>query len=151
YDFTAKKITYTLENKSDKAMPLYIVLDSCVTGFQSERNEWAKVPLDKNAQQTFAQDGGNVSTWYAGRAKFTLTGGTKVWGPWLGKYQVWEAALPPHEKRTITLEVGLTDDAEATKLGEVTGVKPGLSTPLTLETPMDYQVFQRQTKLQGNI
>jgi hypothetical protein len=74
-----------------------------------------------------------------------------VWGPWLGKYQVWEAALPPNEKRTVTLEAGLTDAAEATKLGEITGVKPALSTPLLLESPMDYQVFQRQTKLQGTI
>ena len=78
-----------------------------------------------------------------------MTGGSKVWGPWVGKYQVWEASLAPKEKRVITIEMGLTDPSEANKVAAITGNKPILATDLTLFSPLDYQVFQRRTKQLG--
>ncbi len=146
YDFGPNKMTWTVENRSDQWFPLFIVMDTTVTAVRNDKDEWAKSP---------AHSGNGLdpkwatTTWYAGRAKMKITGGSKVWGPWEQKYQVWEATLAAKEKRVITVELGLTDAAEAGKLGNLTGVKPALSTDLTLDAPMDYQVFQRRTKLQG--
>ncbi len=146
YEFAANKMIWTVENKTNQWMPFFIVMDTSVTAVRNGKDEWAKVPAHS----------GNVidpkwatTTWFAGRAKLTLTGGTRVWGPWQEKYQVWEASLVSKEKRTITVELGLTDAAEAAKIGDLTGQKPALATALTLESPMDYQVFQRRTRLRG--
>ena len=70
-------------------------------------------------------------------------------GPVAAKYQVWEAALAPHEKRTVTVEVGLTSKEDAVKAAATAGVNPVLPSDLTLLAPLDYQVFQRKTPLQG--
>lgn len=148
YDFAANKMTWTVENRSEKGFPFFVVLDTCVTGVQNEANVWSKTPLSKNSNVA-ADMAWKTMTWYAGRAKFKMTGGSRVWGPWTAGTQVWEATLAPKEKRVITVELGLTNEVEATKLGEITGVKPALSTDLTLNSPMDYQVFQRKTKFQG--
>ena len=146
YDFAHDKITWTVENRSDKGIPFFVVMDTSVTAVRNEKDEWAKTP---------AHSGNGIdpkwasTTWYAGRAKLTLTGGTRVWGPWQEKYQVWEASLAPKETRVITVELGLTDPTEAGKLVDLTGKKPTLATGLTLDSPMDYQVFQRKSRLQG--
>src|SRR5262249_52732268 len=142
------KITWTVENRSDNGMPFFVVMDTCVTGVQNGQNEWAKLPVNKSADDP-KDAAWKTTTWYAGRAKLKITNASKFWGPWEGSYQVWEASMAPKEKRVITVEIGLTDEAEATKLGEITGVKPALATDLFLDAPTDYQVFQRKTKLQG--
>jgi hypothetical protein len=129
-------------------MPFFLVMDTSVTAVRNDKDEWTKTPAHSG---NTIDSKWETTTWYAGRAKLTLTGGSKVWGPWENKYQVWEASLAPKEKRVITVALGLTDTTEADKLGEITGVKPPLSTDLTLDMPMDYQVFQRKTKLQGAI
>jgi serine/threonine protein kinase len=148
YDFASKKMTWTVENRSDRGMPFFIVMDTSVTAVCNDKDEWTKTPVHSG---NMVDPKWETTTWYAGRAKLTLTGGSKVWGPWEEKYQVWEASMAPKEKRVITVALGLTDKDEVDKLGNVTGVKPPLATDLTLDTPMDYQVFQRKTKLQGAI
>ena len=150
YDFAANKITWTAENRSDQGMPLFVVMDTSVTGVRNEKDEWSKLPVTKDAGAPEGA-GWGTTTWFAGRAKMKLTGASKLWGPWEGKYQVWEAFLAPKEKRVITVEIGLTDATEAGKLGDLTGAKPALATDLTLDAPTDYQVFQRKTKLQGAV
>jgi hypothetical protein len=139
-------MTWTVENRSDIGMPLFIVMDTTVTAVRNDKDEWAKTPAHSGNE---IDPKWATTTWYAGRAKLKLTGGSKVWGPWEQKYQVWEASLAPKEKRVITVELGLTDAAEAAKLGTLTGITPALATDLTLDAPMDYQVFQRKTKFQG--
>jgi serine/threonine protein kinase len=150
YDFAPNKMTWTVENKSDQGMPFFIVMDTSVTGVRNDKDEWAKAPVAKNAREAANADW-KTTTWYAGRAKLKLTGASAVWGPWCEKYQVWEAFLNAKEKRQITVEIGLTDAAEANKLAEITGIKPALATDLTLDSPVDYQVFQRRTKFQGTM
>ena len=146
YDFAPNKMTWSVENRSDVGVPFFIVMDTSVTAVRNDKDEWAKTPAHSGNE---IDPKWATTTWFAGRAKLKLTGGSKVWGPWQDKYQVWEASLAPKEKRVITVEVGLTDDAEAAKLGALTGVTPALATDLTLDAPMDYQVFQRKTKFQA--
>jgi len=148
YEFGPNKMTWTVENRSDQTVPFFIVMDTTVTAVRNAKDEWAKTPTHSGNE---IDPKWGTTTWYAGRAKLKLTGGTKVWGPWLDKFQVWEASLAPKEKRVVTVELGLTDETEATKVGELTGVKPALATDLLLDSPMDYQVFQRRTEFQGAV
>jgi serine/threonine protein kinase len=149
YEFAANAMTWTVENRSDRGMPLFVVLDTSVSAVQNGKGEWARTPV--NAAATPRDESWGTVTWYAGRAKLKMTGTSKIWGPWVNGYQVWEASLAPKEKRVITVELGLTDAADAEKIAELTGVRPALATDLTLDAPMDYQVFQRKTRVQGAI
>lgn len=146
YEFAPTKMTWTIENRADGGMPFFIVMDTSVTAVRNDKGEWAKTPTHSGDQ---IDPKWGTTTWYAGRVKLKLTGCSKVWGPWEQKYQVWEASMAPKEKRVITVEMGLTDADEAAKIAEITGTKPELATDLTLDSPMNYQVFQRKTKLQG--
>jgi hypothetical protein len=112
---------------------------------RNDKGEWGKSP----ASSPTIDPKWAATTWFAGGAKLKLTGGSKIWGPWEGRYQVWEASLAPKEKRVVTAEVGLTDAAEAAKIAQLTGTKPAPASELALYSPLDYQVFQRRSKLQG--
>ena len=147
YEFGPAKMIWSLENKTNAQMSFYVVFDSTVQAVKNAATEWKKVPIASPQDKTDRKWA--VTTWYAGRAWVKFTGGSTVWGPWMQKYQVWEATLAPHEKRTVTVEVGLTSKEDAVKAAATAGVKAVLPLDLTLLTPLDYQVFQRKTRLQG--
>jgi hypothetical protein len=147
YEFASSRMTWAIENRTDKVMAFFAVLDPAVTAARNDKGEWSKVPLVQ--LPTGPPDPRWAITWFAGWARMKMTGGTRVWGPWMDRYQVWEASLAPKEKRSITVEVGLTNPAEAAKVDEVTGSKTVPAADLTLESPLDYQVFQRHTKFKG--
>ena len=147
YEFGPEKMVWSLENKTDAVMSFFVVFDPAVNAVKNAAGEWNKFPvtspLDKpNPKWT-------TTTWYAGRAWMRLTGGTSVWGPWEQKYQVWEASLAPREKRVVTVEVGLTSKEEAEKAAATAGVQAVLPSGVSLLAPLDYQVFQRKTRVQG--
>ncbi len=147
YEFGPEKMIWTLENKTNLSMAFFVVLDTPVEAVRNGKDEWMKTPTGNQAN--LAGPKWETTTWYAGRAWIKFTGGSKVWGPWFQKYQVWEATLAPHEKRTVTVEIGLTSKEEAEKAAAAAGVKPILPSDLVVFTPLDYQVFQRKTRLQG--
>jgi eukaryotic-like serine/threonine-protein kinase len=149
YEFGPEKMTWALENKTNAGMAFYVVFDTAVQAVKNGKDEWAKIPA--TAQPDALDPKWGATTWYAGRAWVKFTGGSRVWGPWEQKYQVWEASLAPHEKRTVTVEVGLTTKEEAEKAAATAGVKPILPSDLAMFAPLDYQVFQRKTRLQGSL
>ena len=93
YEFAHDKMTWTVENKSSQPMPFFVVFDTSVTAVSNRQGEWSKLPTTKD----LGDPKWSTTTWFAGRAKLKMTGGSKVWGPWVGKYQVWEASLAPKE------------------------------------------------------
>jgi serine/threonine protein kinase len=147
YDFGPDAITLTATNATDQGMPLYIVFHPAVTAVATDKGEWEKTTaVTKPADPP---EKWRTTTWFAGDAKLRITAGTKVWGPWNG-LQVWEASLAPRETRKVVLEVGVISQAEAVKIAAVTG-KPVERTDLLLQVPKDYQVFQRRSRLRGQI
>ncbi len=80
-----------------------------------------------------------TTTWDFGKGRLNITGGTRIWGPWPSpkeNCQVWEASLAPHETRKVTLQFLDVPDRAA-------GV--------ALQSPLDWQVFQRRTKKAGEV
>jgi hypothetical protein len=62
------------------------------------------------------------TSWFAGRAKLTLTGGTQTWGPAPSveeKYQVWQLTVPPGTTRSASARI---DEATPEELAEVARV-----------------------------
>ncbi|HEY3418856.1 MAG TPA: sialate O-acetylesterase, partial [Armatimonadota bacterium] len=111
--------------------------------------------------------------WFQGKRRLQITGGTRVWGPgpvigqdWkTGQFQVVEALLNPKESRQLVLTPGMATPDELTTLAgiaidvQVRGVVPAqmlapvpaVDGDLTILSPREYQVFQRQTRLRGHI
>jgi serine/threonine protein kinase len=148
YSFAPDKITWSVEDRSDKPEPFFVVFDPAVIAVRNAKDEWSKTPLSPQANELDPK--WQTTSWYAGRARITINGGTKVWGPWENRYQVWEATLAPREKRTVTVEVALTTPDEAQKAAATAGTKPPAA-EVALYAPLDYQVVQRKTRLQGTI
>ena len=151
YAFGPDKLTWALENRTDAAMAFFIVFDPTVIAVRNAKNEWLKAPVgDYNAppDPKWAK-----TTWYAGRAKITITGGSRVWGPWPDAkgYQVWEASLDPKEKRTVVIETALATPDEAKQAAAVAGTAPPTIAELSVYAPLDYQVVQRTTREHGEV
>jgi hypothetical protein len=123
-------------------MNFFIVFDTPVTAAMNPGGEIVKAPAALPWDR---------ATWFAGRAKLSISGGTRVWGPWETNHQVWEAALQPRETRKVVLKVGATTAAEAARVASITGEKPALEPDLTIQSPLNYQVFQRYSRLRGQI
>ena len=70
--------------------------------------------------RTPAQREWPTTTWFAGRSKLTVSGGTRIWGPWEDKAQVWEARLRARETRRVELKVAAAANEEGRRVAELT-------------------------------
>jgi hypothetical protein len=104
YDFGRDTMTWTVTNTSDAVENFHIVFDPAVTAVRDAEGTWAKLPAVRDWPTT---------TWFAGRSKLTVRGGTGIWGPWAGPYQVWQKTLAPHETGQVQLEPGEASEEEA--------------------------------------
>ncbi len=149
YEFGPDNVTVNATNTTDKGLAFFIVFDPAVNAVVDGAGAWAKAPLV--LKQGPAEKKWETTTWFAGGARLKITGGSRLWGPWLAeKLQVWEASLAPKETRRVVLSAGLATDAEAKQVAAVTG-KPVVRTGLLVRSPKDYQVFQRRSRFQGQI
>jgi serine/threonine protein kinase len=130
YEFGADGMTWTVTNGTDKQMNFYLVFTTAVKAVTNGA-ETVNTPVVKEWPTT---------TWDFGKAaRLKIMGGTRIWGPWPSpreNSQVWHADLAPRETRKVTFQVIGTTDAAA-----------GVS----LQSPRDYQVFQRRTRREGAV
>ncbi|HEV3259868.1 MAG TPA: protein kinase [Gemmataceae bacterium] len=144
YEFDAETLRLTLKNERDRELHFFIVFSQAVTAVKNEQDEWAKTPTRARPWPQTA--------WFAGDVKLKITGGTQIWGPWEKKSQVWDCLLGKGETRTVVLEVSRPSPEEATRSAQIAPLaKPVVEPDLALASPSNYQVFQRQSHLQGKI
>jgi serine/threonine protein kinase len=146
YEFGQDGMTWTVSNLTDKPLSFFMVLGPAVTAVSNDKGDWAKTPTKQEWKTT---------TWFTDKAKFTVTGGTRIWGPWAQQpgqaLQVWDGGLAPHETREVTLKVGSISGPEASKIASLTGARPAVETDLAIASPVEYQVFQRYSRNRGQI
>jgi serine/threonine protein kinase len=151
YDFGSDAVTCTAQNKTDKPIALYAVFAPNVAAVRDADGQWHKTPTNLPPDKAAPGKRWATTTWFADGVKLTINGGDRIWGPWSAKQlQVWEASLKPHETRKIVLSVALATDAELQKVGATIG-QPAARAELLLKSPLDYQVFQRKSRLNGPI
>lgn len=142
YEFGETTVTVTLTNLLDRSLVYYIVFFPQVNAVMNDQGEIVKSPADRS-WSTMAM--------IAGRERLKITGGSRIF-IWDNGMQVWETYLKPHDQRQIVMETGVTTDAEAARISEVTGTalpSPGANIPH--DSPQDYQVFQRHSRLGGDV
>ncbi|HZY83431.1 MAG TPA: protein kinase, partial [Gemmataceae bacterium] len=136
YEFGPDTLTYTVKNSSPGPLAFFMVFSPAVKAVNNDQGDWAKTPASREWPRT---------TWFAGQARLHVEGGNNIWGPFDGPHQVWAAYLVSQETRKIVLKVGTASDAEAQDLATLTGANPNLA----LQSPLDYQVFQRASRARG--
>lgn len=139
YEFTADSMVWSVENNTAEAMKLFIVFDPEV------------VPEKVEVRGTMLAHEGPKSTWFRDKARLEIDGGTRFWGPWRG-CMMWNAALAAKEKRRVSFKIGATSEAEAATMGApATPIVEEVEQDLTLLSPKNFQVFQRQSRFRGRI
>ncbi|WP_269522694.1 sialate O-acetylesterase [Coraliomargarita parva] len=168
YDFSANNaIHITARNKSDATMQLLMVLDPTVCLVQTNNTLPVRTPVVRLWQDTIWFQEAGQTDW-----RIEVTGGDRIWGPanevgtnWReGLLQVWEATLLPGETRQIriqasplpekdaeTMEALVPDKIPARKMADIAFPRTGSSddSGISLYSPKDYQVFQRQSESRG--
>jgi len=109
YEFGEASMTWTLTNKTDKQMLLVLVFGLDVKAMMDGSGRFWKAPLKERLE---------TSTWFQGKAKVCLEGGTRVWGPWGAGHQIWQADLAGKETREVRVTVGAATDDEAAQAEE---------------------------------
>jgi hypothetical protein len=142
YDFASDALTCTLSNTGKGPLRFYAVFGEAVRAVANDKGEWAKTPAVRDWP---------VTTWYAGAFKVTLTGGTKIWGPWEENTQVWQADVGAGEKRQVVLRVAPVPRAEAARVAALVGGAQAADADLAVTAPQNYQVCQRYSRLRGQI
>jgi serine/threonine protein kinase len=130
YEFGSDGMAWTLTNATDKPMMFYALFRPVVSAVTNGA-ETVNTPARKEWKTT---------TWQFPKGRLKIAGGTRIWGPWPtpnDTSQVWDATLAPHETRRVTLQV--LDAAE------------GRATGMSLQSPRDYQVFQRRARQAGEV
>jgi hypothetical protein len=138
YEFGPDTLTYTLKNTTAGPLVFFMVFSPAVKAVNNDQGEWARTPVARAWPRT---------TWFAGQARLYVEGGNDIWGPFEGLHQVWAAHLVSLEERKVVLKVGTATDAEARQLAALTRANPNLA----LQSPLDYQVFQRASRAQGAV
>ncbi|MEI7634533.1 MAG: sialate O-acetylesterase [bacterium] len=142
YEFKPASMTWTVSNKTGKPMSFFIIIDEAVKVVANDAGEFVKTPVINEWKTT---------TWHRGGARLRITSGTKLWGPWGGPHQVWEALLGPKETRTIQFDAGKTPADEEAKVRDFTRPPAVMEADLTIFSPRDYQVFQRTAPRRGEV
>jgi serine/threonine protein kinase len=150
YEFGPDTITCTAENRTNESVPLFIVFDAGLVALRDGSGQWHKTPTALHPDTPIDKKWA-TTTWFAGAARLTITGGSRVWGPWSDlKLQVWEARLAPKETRKVVLQTGSATQAEIARVAELGG-RPVVRLGLDVQAPRDYEVFQRRTRLEGQV
>lgn len=136
YEFADDSMVWSVENTTDEPMKFFIIFDPEV------------VPEKGEIRGAVLAQEGSKSVWFRDKARLEIDGGTRFWGPWRG-CMMWDAVLAAREKRQIVFKIGAPSEGDATKAGAVLAEE--VEQDLTLLSPRNLQVFQRQSRFRGRI
>ena len=119
YRLLDNEVRVLLTNRSTEPVPYFVVLSPDVTIVSRPGSgEAAAVPANERwGAARFQTENG---------AYLDLTGGTRIWGPWLGR-QVWEVTeVPPRGKQEVRFLAGRGEPPSAT-LEQLVGIRADTS------------------------
>ncbi len=117
YHFFAEKIEVTLQNHAARPVSYFVVLSPAIAIITTNKGEAAAAPANERwSAARFQTESG---------AYLELSGGTRIWGPWLGR-QVWEVSeIPPGAEVKVVFRAGKSEPPRAT-LSQLVGLRAKL-------------------------
>jgi hypothetical protein len=150
YELNPASILCTASNGTDRPMSFFIVFSSGVQALRDADGQWHTLTFQAGNDLP-PEKKWETTAWFTARSRLSITGGSKVWGPWSSEnLQVWEATLEPRSSRTVVLSVDQPTKEERAHLASLTGAAPPEG-DLQVQSPQDYQVFQRSSRQRGGV
>ncbi len=144
YEFAADTVLFDLKNLSDKPILFFIILDSAVDPMLDEQGQWKRLPVVGTLKK---------AVWFRENARMETTGTDTLWGPWEGDHEVLQVSLAANQKKRLSLKAGIASKIEVAKAAALTAPEPVpvVEQDLTVLSPRNWQVVQRQSKFLGRI
>jgi serine/threonine protein kinase len=121
--FGDRAVGWSITDESpDDPMVFCVLFDRGVTAVTDGQGAWLPVPppVPERAPAGYRVDlRADPASWFAGKAKLTLTGGGLAWGPAPTPhdgYEVWQVTVPPGATRRVSARI---DEASPEELAEV--------------------------------
>jgi cephalosporin-C deacetylase len=135
YQFHPFEIRITLSNRGRTPTPYFMVLSPDITIVSN-------LQTGEAAAAGASENWGDVRVSTQKGAYLELVGGSRIWGPWLGR-QVWEISkVPPGQEMEIRVVAGTGDPPKAT-LEQLVGARAKIAAPDALvhvDDPISLQV-----------
>ena len=106
YEFHSDHLTWKIKNSDTKGLSYVVVFDSGVDAVQGDWGRWTKTPARKSWKNTL---------WFRDQTSLRITGGSRIWGPWNEKHQVWQADVPAKGAMEIELKPNAATEAERSR------------------------------------
>lgn len=142
YRFADAGVALSLENKTDRPMSFFFILGSKANAAAGPDGEWQRAPVSAAWKS---------GSWLMGAAKIAFRGITQVWGPWDGGTQVVECILAGRASTEVSVHLDKAGLKEMKRTAELSPEADYSLKPLTVVSPRNLQVFQRQTRGAGRV
>lgn len=109
------RMVWTFSNRTAARLIYVMIVDPAVQAVALDRGPLMRLPVEM---------AGRTSVWYRDRAKLTIDGGTRIWGPWAGKYCIWEVGVEPEASREVTFTSAEAPEEESARAAEVARTEP---------------------------
>ncbi|MGE9290147.1 MAG: sialate O-acetylesterase, partial [Puniceicoccales bacterium] len=170
YRFAPGKVVAEVTNHSGDPLQVLMVIDPSVKAVRLAGGDWLRTPVVLLGEETQWYQDGSSAGW-----QVSIRGGDRLWGPaeeagkaWRqGLFQVWEATVQPGERRTIEVEATrmpetMREELEERFEGKIPSYRMAETAyqdpqaavegeRMTLYSPHEYQVFQRQSRESGRV
>jgi hypothetical protein len=142
YTFTNGSVALRAKNLTDKQIVFFVIVRHSAFGVRGPDGTYLHAPTVQSWSQ---------ATWFCEKSKLTVSGFTKLWGPWESGSQVIELDIPPKLSGTITITPGKADAGELAQVAKLAAADQLTEGDLNVYSPKDYQVFQRASLYSGQI
>ena len=137
YEFTPEGINCTIANATKDGMEWVLVFEEPVNAVMNAQGRYVKAPLERAWDTT---------TWFQGKAKLKIIGGTRIWGPWNGNHAIWSYSLAPNATHEVKFEIGMATADEVAQAAAA--VAKGAEVPKDPVGPMwDLKVLGQAPKV----
>jgi eukaryotic-like serine/threonine-protein kinase len=147
YEFAPNRLTATITNSSSGQLVVFTVLDTADAVLGDALGGWYQLPF-QHESHTKEPRWARLN-WVSKKSKLTMIGASCVWGPWgeEANCQVAEIIIPGGATQSLIFEAGTPSAEESAKAAPLYRKNQALN----LDSPKDYQVFQRQSRKAGKV
>ena len=135
-----ESLEWILTSTNTEDMVFFLVLDKGVSAMRDEDGKW---------HSAIVSDSGKSSTWFHGTSTMAIRGSQKFWGPW-HEHQVVEVHVPSNQAVKLRIDPGQSTEADRRHITEAFSPQSENSNVI-IRSPLNYQVFQRDSRESGTI
>jgi dienelactone hydrolase len=115
YAFREREASWSFANLTDKTLLYVIVFEPGVSVVLGDRGYCVKTPVARSWATT---------TWFRAGQSLEFAGGTRIWGPWAERHQVWQVDIPAKSTREVQLRMNSATPEQLARADQVAKAPP---------------------------